>query len=399
MSPSQGSTGSSAFKDNIDVAAVARLASAFSQVDPELDVNRFARTASEGLAELELKARVAHVADALVQLLPVHFDQAVRRVDGLLELDLQLELEPGDDRNTGSGQLVGWDLWPVVAWVPLVGRDHHDEALELLARLTGRASAEFAIRPFIDDNPAGVLERLEDWALHGDEHVRRLVSEGTRPKLPWAPKLQVSASNPGYAVGLLDQLVGDPSEYVRRSVSNHLNDLCRVDPTLALEVAQRWNERARQAEQAGDTQAAERLRWVIRRGLRTLVKAGDPAAMRLLGHDPDVALEAELHIESQIVQFGAALEFTLRLRSSADTPQRLVIDYAIHHVRANGSRGRKVFKWTTVELVPGEQVELLRRHPIVAITTRKYYSGEHLVEAQVNGRVVADGEFSLVISS
>jgi hypothetical protein len=153
-------------------------------------------------------------------------------------------------------------------------------------------------------------------------------------------------------------------------------------------VATRWTKGA------DDSNAATRS-WVIRRGLRTLVKAGDPAAMRLLGHDPDVAVAAELKMHTPTVAMGEAAEWSLLLTSLDEAAHRVVVDYAIHHVRADGSTGRKVAKWTTLDLGAGESVELTRRHRIVPITTRTYHSGEHLVEVQVNGVVVTQGSFDL----
>ena len=233
--------------------------------------------------------------------------------------------------------------------------------------------------------------RDRTWLDHDDEHVRRLVTEGTRPKLPWAPKLVVASADPGYAVHLLDRAVDDDSEYVRRSVSNHLNDLCRVSPELALEVARRWTEQGRTA--GGETE--RRIDWIVRRGIRTLVKAGNPDAMRLLGHEPDLDVVAELEMATPRVDFGGQAEWRCTIESLEAVTQLVVVDYAIHWVRANGSTGRKVFKWTTVELVPGVPLVLDRRHRIVPITTRTYYSGLHLVEVQLNGTVVATAEFEL----
>lgn len=381
-SPGTGG-GSSAFKDQIDAAMVHRLAGALAAAAPGYDAATFERAAVEGLGPLELKARIAHVAAALAASLPGHFPDALVVVDAVLGL-------PASDEGEQPGGLTGWDLWPVADWVALAGRSHPADALELLSRLTRWATGEFAIRPFIDDDPVGVHRRLEQWVRRDDEHVRRLVSEGTRPKLPWAAKLAISAERPDYAVDLLDQLVDDPSEYVRRSVSNHLNDLCRLDAGLALSVARAW-------VQGGDSGTAAGREWIVRRGLRTLVKAGDPDALRLLGHEPDLDLLAELAVRTATVQMGDAVEWVLTLRSRERSEHTVVIDYAIHHVRADGSTGRKVTKWTTRTLVPGAPMELVRRHGIRPITTRRYHSGRHLVEVQVNGRVVATGSFDLVV--
>lgn len=388
--PIDAAAKSTAFKDNIDAALVRRLAAATTSVWPGFPSERFVTTCTDGLDGLELKARIAHVAAGLQRCLPEKFTEAAAVVDAVLELP------PSDDVD-GPGGLSGWDLWPLQEWIALIGRAEPDVALELMARLTRYASGEFAIRPFIDDDPAGCLERFEGWIRRDDEHVRRLVSEGTRPKLPWAPRLATADRDPSYAVALLDRLVDDDAEYVRRSVSNHLNDLCRVAPLLALEAAGRWNERAVAARDREDEPTASKLDWVIRRGLRTLVKAGDRDAMRLLGHDPDVAVRAMLRISEPTVNLGGHAAWTVELVSEEPTPTTVVLDYAIHFVRANGSAGRKVFKWTTVQLEPGERRTLVRRHRIAPVTVRNYFAGHHVVQVQVNGAVVAEGGFDLVL--
>lgn len=380
---------STAFKDHIDAALVGRLAAAFAAVDPAFPSAVFTERALEGLGPLELKARVTHVAAALGAALPESFPDAAARVDAVIAL-------PHDDGGHPGG-LSGWDGWPLAEWVGLAGRQDPEVALDLLSRVTRLASGEFAIRPFIDDDPAAALALFAQWIEHDDEHVRRLVTEGTRPKLPWAPKLAVAAGDPGYAVHLLAPLVVDDSEYVRRSVSNHLNDLCRVAPDLALEVAGRWTRQADELDAAGDAESAERIRWIVRRGVRTLVKAGNADAMRLLGHEPDLDVTASLEVLTPQVVFGGQAEWRATIESHESTTHRVVLDYAIHWVRANGSTGRKVFKWTTAELVPGAPLVLVRRQRIVPITTRTYYSGVHLVELQLNGTVVAKGDFELEV--
>ncbi len=381
----QSDAPSTAFKDHIDAALVRRLAVACSAVEPSFGSETFEVAALDGLGPLELKARVRHVAEALVLGMPESFVDAAAVVDGVLALAPDAEGHPGG--------LTGWDGWPLVEWVGVAGRGEPEVALDLMSRLTVLASGEFAIRGFIDDDPSAALELFAEWIERDDEHVRRLVSEGTRPKLPWAPKLVVATNDPSYAVHLLDRLVADDSEYVRRSVSNHLNDLCRISPELALSIAGRWTEQGRAA--GGETEA--RIDWVVRRGIRTLVKAGNPDAMRLLGHEPDLAVDAELVVTTPEVTYPGAAEWTFRVTSNEARSHRVVVDYAIHWVRANGTTGRKVFKWTTLDLAPGATVELERRHKIVPITTRTYYPGTHRIEVQLNGTVVASGEFELVV--
>ncbi len=368
---------SSAFKDRVDAALVARLADALHDADARFPAARFEQLATDGLDALELKARMAHVAAALAATLPEDFPDAAAVVGRVLD---QVEV--------GARSLEGWELWPVADWVALAGRGHPGVALDLLGRLTRWATGEFAIRPFVDDDPGGVLEVLSGWVDDGEEHRCRLASEGTRPRLPWAPRL--SSTDPAYAVPLLDRLVEHPSDYVRRSVSNHLNDLCRVDQQLGLELARRWAGRAADHDRPAD------IEWVVRRGLRSLVKDGHPEALRLLGHDPDVAVRAEeLHLHTPTVELGGHAAWRLTLVSDDDRPHRVVLDYAVHFPRADGGAGRKVFKWTTVELGPGARRTLERRHPVRPVTIRTHRPGPHLVEIQVNGRVVASTTFDL----
>ena len=369
-----------AFKHFLDPAAVRRMADAFAAADATFEREQFVALAGDGIEDLELKARVAQVAQALQFCLPSDFVAAVAVVDRLV----------------GVERMDGLFMWPVTDWVARAGRDSPEQALELLARLTPYSTGEFAVRPFIDDDPAGVLDRFAEWAGRDDEHVRRLVSEGTRPRLPWAPRLAVAEADPGYAVHLLDRLVDDPSEFVRRSVSNHLNDLCKVDVDLALATARRWAEQGAAAAAAGDEATAQRIDWVIRRGLRTLVKAGDPNTMRLLGHDPDVPIEVlEFRVTTPVVTVGEHAELLLVLRSLDDVDHRVVVDHVVHLRLANDKLGPKVFKWSTFDLAAGEQRTLTKRHSMKPVTIRTYRPGEHLVEVQVNGRVVASDTFEL----
>jgi 3-methyladenine DNA glycosylase AlkC len=378
--PEETKENAGAFKHLLDPAAVRRMADAFAAASPAFDREQFAALAGDGIEQLELKARVAQVAQALRVCLPADFGVAVEVVDRLV----------------GADGMDGLFMWPVTDWVARAGRGAPAEALELLARLTPYSTGEFAVRPFIDDDPLAVLARFDGWIDRGEEHVSRLVSEGTRPRLPWAPRLAVAEADPGYAVHLLDRLIDDPSEYVRRSVSNHLNDLCKMDVALALEVARRWAARGDAAAAAGDEVTRERIDWVVRRGLRTLVKAGDADTMRLLGHDPDVAVEVrEFRVSTPVVTVGEHAELLLTVRSQDPVDHRVVLDYVVHLRLANGSTGPKVFKWSTFDLAAGEQRTLSKRHSMKPVTIRTYRPGEHLVEVQINGRVVASDSFEL----
>lgn len=359
------------FKDSVNEQSVRALARRLSAAGP-FPSRRFVTAAASGLDRLELKARIAHVVAALQAHLPADFPQAAALVEAAV----------------AGSDLGMWEAWPATDWVAAAGLEHPDVALPLLAALTSHASAEMAIRPFIDRHPARTLAQLRDWTRHPDEHVRRLVSEGSRARLPWAPRIALLEREPHLTVPLLDALREDASDYVRRSVANHLNDLNKVAPELALSTAARWR-----------SQGGRHVDWVLRQGLRTLVKAGEPRALELIGA-PGVRVElVAFSLATPVVVLGGALEFAFVLRSLEREPVTAVIDYVIHHVKADGRTTPKVFKLSTRVLLPGAAVALSRRHAIRPITTRRYYPGEHRVEVQVNGTLLGGGVFLLSLGS
>ncbi|MFD9458458.1 DNA alkylation repair protein [Streptomyces sp. NPDC059985] len=281
----------------------------------------------------------------------------------------------------------GWMTFPVDEAVAVRGLATFEPGLALLRDLTPRLTAESAVRPFLRADPERALAVVLKWTDDPDPHVRRLASEGTRPRLPWAPQLPAFVADPRPALPVLHALHRDASEYVRRSVSNHLNDISRDHPDLAVETAAAWRD-----DPAGTTDR------VVRHGLRTLIKAGHPGALTLLGHSPDVAVTVRGPVvATPSVAVGEYLVFAYEVTHTGPRPAELVIDYVIHHVKANGTRTPKVFKLTTRALAPGETLTGSRRHSFKPITTRRYHSGEHLVQLQVNGRVRGEAGFSLVV--
>ena len=297
-------------------------------------------------------------------------------------------------RALADPRLSGWMIWPVteaVASRALSDADPaaFDGALALLADLTGRLTAEFAIRSLLAHDLPRALAIVATWTDHPDEHVRRLASEGTRRHLPWGTQVPGLATDPRATLAILDALYRDESEYVRRSVANHLNDLSRRDPEVVVEVAGRWL--------AAPDAATERL---VRHALRTLVKAGDPGALGLLGFAPAPGAVVDgPDLGATTVQVGEALTFTATVRNTGTEPARLVVDYVVHHRKANGTQTAKVFKITTTTLQPGEQLVIDRRHSFKVISTRRYHPGEHALELQVNGVPSGRATFELAPGS
>lgn len=346
------------FKNNVNAEVVRSLAAGLG------DPPGFEAAALDGLESLELKARIGQIADALGAHLEEPFPAAVERVLAVSE-------------SVGM-----WAAWPLATWIERSGLEHWDASWAAMKRLTERASCEFAVRPFIRQDPPRALATLREWTTDPNEHVRRLVSEGTRPRLPWGGHLRMFQRDPAPTLALLERLRADPAEYVRRSVGNHLNDITKDNPDAAVETAGRWH-----AEGSAD------VRWVVRRGLRGLVKQGHPGALAVLGlGTPQIEL-VSLTVSPTIIALGSALEIRCALDCAAD--QALLIDYAVHHVKANGTTTPKVFKWAKRDAVAGQRLSLTRQHAIKPISTRRYYSGTHAVELRINGCAFGRAEFEL----
>ncbi len=369
------------FKNRLDAAQVQRLADRVTEAHPPFPRDAFVAAAVAPLADLELMDRVRHLADTLWAHLPDDFAVAA----DILVRTLGPPVPPDapDTADVDAGGLRGFPVLVLTRVVGAHGLDHFEPAMAALNAMTRRLSAEFDIRPFLEAHPERTLTRLTEWSTDPDPHVRRLVSEGTRPRLPWGRRLTAFVEDPRPGLGLLERLKDDPSPYVRRSVANHLNDICKDHPDVALAVGRRWLEDADDAR-----------RRVVKHGLRTLLKAAHPRALLLFGYDTPTLAPVDLRIAAQ-VRMGDALPFAFTLRSLADRPQRLRVEYVLHHRKKDGRLTPKVFQVADRALEPGDSVTYDRRHDFRTITTRKDHAGRHRLEVRVNGVALAGADFEL----
>lgn len=352
------------------------------RVWPEFDAPRFTALSVRGLESLELKARAMQVADALEATLPDDFARAAGILEGALapaELgDNMAGLQLADDG------LKGWILWSAGEYVARRGLDQPERALQALHAFTQRFTAEFAIRPIIVAHPELAFATLRRWTTDPSAHVRRLVSEGSRPRLPWGLQLKALIADPSPTLPLLSALQDDPSEYVRRSVANHLNDIAKDHPAIVA----RWLEEHL-------TDASDERRALLQHASRTLIKRGDRRVLAAWGLGRDFRGAAALTIAPRRVAVGESFTMTLTLRSTARSPQPLVIDYAVHHQKQDGRTSPKVFKGWRVTLPAGGELRLTKRHSMKVVTTRRYYPGKHAVDININGTTGASGHFTL----
>ena len=345
---------------------VAGLASDFAEVHASFDAARFMAECLDGLDDLELLARAWHIAEALHRQLPQDFEHTAQ----ILICSLASE--------NAKAQLTGMAVFrylPHIFYISKYGIDHFESAMQAQWEFTQRFTAEFSVRAFIEKYPRESHDRLRAWAADPNVHVCRLVSEGSRPRLPWAPRLRAYQKDPAPVLELLELLKDDPDLYVRGSVANNLNDIAKDHPAIAVDVCRQWLKGA-----------SPDRRWIVKHALRSLVKAGHPGALDLMGvgAPPKVTVTAA-RFTPKAPRLGSKLQFAFDLVSTAKKPQTLQVDYRVHFVKANGKTAPKVFKLRRLELEPHASVTLNATVSFLPMTTRKSYAGVHEFEALVNG--------------
>ncbi len=363
-------------KSGLSKPAVLRLSEALSTVIPNVNKASFEQDCLKNLEKLELKERVSHLISVLHQYLPENF------TDASLILS---SIKPVWDYGVPEDPLRSFAAWPLVDYIAVYGIEHPHESLKLMKELTSLFSAEFAIRAFIIKYPEVCHEAFKEWVYDESRDVRRLVSEGTRPKLPWGIQLKCFVDNPSINIPLLDELHNDSSLYVRRSVANHLNDIAKDHPQVVITACKDWLKTP-----------TPNTDWVVKHATRTLVKAGNKDVFPLLGYTkkPNIK-KTEFSLSQRKIRMGESISFTLSIQSHAKSIQNFVVDYAIHFVKANGKQQAKVFKCKNVKLTESEGISLTKTFSFKPITTRKYYPGEHAIEILINGESLAKLPFEV----
>jgi 3-methyladenine DNA glycosylase AlkC len=270
-------------------------------------------------------------------------------------------------------------------FVATFGEKEFEFSMESLRYFTRFGSSEFAVRTFIQNDPDRALAILLGWTQDADEHVRRLASEGSRPRLPWGLQLKKLVHDPSPCAAILEALKEDESLYVRRSVANHLNDITKDHPEWVLSRLEAWDL------------GKEPLTWIARHACRTLIKRGDQRALQLFGFGKKAAVAAALMLSGKGLNLGERLGIEATITSESSKTQSLAVDYVMHYVKARGVTFEKVFKWTELELAARETLVLRKNQVIRDFSTRKHHAGHHRVELQINGQRVAAAGFDLVV--
>ncbi len=343
---------------------------------PGFERDAFHRKALSGIAERSLMECLDWFADCAEPYLAPDFPTMADQLEAAMPQRLDPSLSDDD-----FGRFI--HAVPGILAVRHGLEEHRERALDLLYAATQRFSMEFYIRAFLNRWPEETLARLANWAGDENYHVRRLVSEGMRPKLPWARKVDLNLDQ---TLPLLDRLQADETRFVTRSVANHLNDVAKTDPDAVLERLAAW-------EAEGSQNPKERA-WMRRHALRTLIKDGHPGAMEMLGYRGDVALDVSVTVVAPAVQLGDALTFEVTLTGESCP---VLVDYRIRFARPSGRSAEKVFKLKVGQVTADKPLVLKKVHKLKAnATTFELHKGAHGLVVQVNGADRAEAAFEIV---
>jgi 3-methyladenine DNA glycosylase AlkC len=356
-------------KNLFDRESVGAIGDAVHSALPSFDRTGFVeRVFDSGWPDLELKQRMRHISTVLHELIPGDYRE---------QLAVLSKAAPATP--AGFPALVYSDF------VEGYGTGDWEASVPALAVFTRLGSAEFAIRPFIASQQDRTMAQLLEWSGDPDPEVRRLATEGSRPRLPWGMRLHSLVADPSPILPILERLKSDPDQSVRRSVANNLNDISRDHPDLVVELLRSW-----------DPRPETELYQLARHALRTLLKRGDPDALQVLGFgsNPSVALQ-NLNLEPTMPSIGGSARLSFTIVSTQDDPQPVMVDYAVHYMKADGSTSPKVFRLGSLVMQPGQPVTFSRKLSFRQMTTRKHRPGVHKVEVLVSGAIVGSLNFDL----
>ncbi len=327
---------------------------------------------SPAFDHMELKARMRHTAECLHYFMPASYPAAVALLNKLIESliahgFLQERLE----------------MMFLPNYIEVYGLDDPEISLAAMEFVTQYVSCEFAIRPFLRGYFDQTINKMLDWASHPHPRVRRLASEGCRPRLPWGLSIPTLKTDPSPVLPILEALKHDPDEAVRRSVANNLNDISKDHPDVVIEIARTWKALSNETDA------------IIKHGCRTLLKQGHESVLSHYELDNQGITLETFNIHNLNIRIGDALSFSFQIFNAGEKAKTIRLEYAIHYKKANGQLNRKVFKISERTYAPGQQQTITRNQSFKPITTRKYYEGGHLLDVIVNGCVMATGKFRI----
>jgi 3-methyladenine DNA glycosylase AlkC len=372
------------FKNIFNEQTVKKISKEIKQVYKPFKKADFDKECLKTLETLELKDRVRLISSKLEKYLTEDYKNNITILLAILADESEHEQNEWDGKN--SKGISGFITWPLAHYIEEHGLDDLESSMQGMYEITKRFTAEFAIRPFLEKYEKLIYKKyLNKWVKDKSRHVRRLVSEGTRPNLPWGSQVTWIKKNPAQNLYLLELLKDDPEEYVRRSVANHLNDISRIDKKLMLNTLSKWDLKNKNTA------------WIVRHATRSLLKAGDPKALKLNGYDikPKVKV-SKFKLCPKKFKEGESFAFKFDLTNESSKPLNLLIDYIIHYPKKNGFLSPKAFRLKAVRLKKGETITIEKTVTFKKVTTRKHYPGAHIFELKICDQIFLKSKFTLL---
>ncbi|NOT78702.1 MAG: DNA alkylation repair protein [Bacteriovoracaceae bacterium] len=359
------------FKNKINIDTARQISQNIKRHYPEFNDTLFHKNINSELTDLELKDRIRFLAKKLHLFLPTDF-----------KISAKILKKAVGDHST----LSGFNVWPLTEYISNYGEDELDLSLEVLKEMTKVFTSEFAVRAFFIKNPNRTLKIFKHWAQDENEHVRRLVSEGSRPLLPWGQKISEFVNSPKLTIELLELLKNDESLYVRKSVANHLNDHSKNHPDLVVKTLQSWKK---------SDPKNKNIEWIIRHASRTLVKKAHPKALELHGVSSKKINVLSLKLKKNQIKINESLEISVTIQNKSKAKSLVILDVDLHLLKANNSHNIKCFKGKKVSLDAEEKILVILKVPLKKVTTRTYYSGVQYLSCKINGISTPKKSFKL----
>ncbi|MFB9107104.1 DNA alkylation repair protein [Flavobacterium gyeonganense] len=361
-------------KDIYSVSFYEKFSQAVAEVHPSFHKQRFIDTIYEGnFTQKEWKDRMKHTTVVLHQFMPENFPEAVALIDKIIE---NLKKNSFTDGNLAFIFFADY--------VEMNGLDDFETSVKAFVSITKFISCEFAVRPFILKYKEKMIDEMIKWSLHDNPHVRRLASEGSRPRLPWAMAIHFLKKDPTSILPILENLKNDPSEYVRRSVANNLNDIAKDNPGIVLQIASRWKNHSRETD------------GIIKHGCRTLLKQGHPEILSHYGLESMNIELSSLEIKTPVVKIGDYLQFHFEINNKNEEAKTVRLEYAVYYKKAKGHLAKKVFKISEKNYQPNQLIKIERNQSFKLITTRVFHTGIHHLSIIINGTESEVLEFELI---
>ena len=375
------------FKNKYNAKSVAKISKNIKDVYSSFNSKKFEASLNDRiLKSLEMKERVALIAQQIKAFLPKDYKTSINILVKTLAPEGAYSPESLGAAKKPHKQLSGFLVWPLTHFVETQGLGEFDTSMKALYEMTKRFTSEFALRSFLNKDDARVFDYLNSWKTDESAHVRRLCSEGTRPNLPWGLKVDSINANLKRNVRLLEFLKDDPQEYVRRSVANHMNDISRRDKTLFFKTCTSWQSSSREQKR------------LIQHASRSLLKAGEPQALKLNGYHPRAKVKASRFLVSpRTLKEGQKITLRLSLTNESSKQNNILVNYTLYFVKKNSQLSPKVFHWKKTYLAPKQKLNLEKEFLFKKVTTRKHYPGKHFVEIVVNGKALGKKSFQLKI--